>query len=1066
MEEQLTPAQQYQRAEKNRLELEGYCNKIRQGLEGLGPKSIERAIWELVQNARDVSSNAQMRIELFCDKIVFSHHGEPFYYTSLRALVKQDSSKDRTGADVVGQYGTGFMTTHKFNTQVYVSAPYCVKSGKDNIDGYFLLNDLLLDRSKVDTPEGITEMGNELNFVEEICNKTLLREKPDAWTRFCYYLNSSQVAEISDHLNRVIRFLPFVLTINERIESIVVDDYYSDTHRQVTRHSISEPKAVSDGWSEIVHYISIGGDNEILSCKTLQSKEKDVIILPPFHEFCGNVKDIPSLFLWFPLLGTEQFGVNFIFHSPRFYPVEKRNNILLPEDSESTRDKAGKNETVLHEMIKALLDYYTHEDNMIDLSLPMCEVNFVHEIEDEKTLAFYKKLQETFNVAVPNWKVIPTEEGRLCVNDSRLRLLHPDFYQNLSEEKRKEYEPILARFASLAQDNAGNSFLFPTENLIEWSEIVYKWDCERDAEFFVTLEQVCDAIKDKSHDLHKFLEFLRDSDKLKLLDEHALLPNKKGELCKRADLQYDKSIDDSYSLLEIVMGDDARKMFDPSYLDICSVGTYSASALHGAITRTMGQWRNSSITANEKKDLSDERLTALMRFCSATSQPEFTNYRGNLMRLIPAFFKKTFEQIYQPKLEEKEDDFYSAAFNMLIDYTLLKVSQSDTEYVKDHEDWIVEFLKVYSKTTDKDLLSKLNNYGVLPNQLHQLKVLDELVRNVDIPSDLNQVYVSVFGNDLRSHWALERVKDLFDFGAEKAQSVGEAIEKELEADIKTDDPTKRRFDSVLRLVILKINESSNWRSWFTHINDNKPSYTFKMQSGPAQKSLFSLMDMSDGDLERLAKLNESGQLSGLIDKMEHIKELEDEKQSHFYFCLRIGKFIENEIRNALKDSVFEVITRKHIDEDLTVNDIQNGQDIIIRNSDGENVYYVEVKAKWNFEVDTYAHMSLNQLRMAALHPDCYSLCCVDLTDKTKIDIPADSTKEFIEEHSAEIIANTHVHLSIGEEINDIMMPILAADADTTGTMMRIGDYRGNMTKKSFQSGASFKELVDRIISKL
>lgn len=194
MEEQLTPAQRYQRSEKNCLELEGYCNKIRQGLEGLGPKSIERAIWELVQNARDVSPNAQMRIELFCDKIVFSHHGEPFYYTSLRALVKQDSSKDRTGADVVGQYGTGFMTTHKFNTQVYVSAPYCVKSGKDNIDGYFLLNDFLLDRSKVDTPEGITEMGNELNFVEEICNKTLLREKPDTWTRFCYYLNRPQVA--------------------------------------------------------------------------------------------------------------------------------------------------------------------------------------------------------------------------------------------------------------------------------------------------------------------------------------------------------------------------------------------------------------------------------------------------------------------------------------------------------------------------------------------------------------------------------------------------------------------------------------------------------------------------------------------------------------------------------------------------------------------------------------------------------------------------------------------------------------------------------------------------------
>ncbi len=1066
MEEQLSPAQCYQRSERDRLELEGYCNKIRQGLENLGPKSIERAIWELVQNARDVGKNAQMHIELFNDKVVFSHHGEPFDYTSLRALVKQDSSKDRTGADIVGQYGTGFMTTHKFNTKVYVSAPYCVKSGKDTIDGYFLLKDFLLDRSNVDTQAGVSEMGKELNYVEGLCNEILQPERPDVWTKFRYDLSPNQVVEVSECLNRVIRFLPLVLAINERIESIKVDDYYNNVHRQVTRHCTSEHKVVCDGWSEIVHHISIGSDNEILPCKTLQSNDKDVIILPPFPEFCGDVKDIPSLFLWFPLLGTEHFGVNFIFHSPRFYPVEKRNNILLPEDSETTRVKAEKNEKVLHEMIGALIEYYSREKNMEGLTLPMCEVNFAHDIEDEKTLAFYKRLQEMFNTAVPNWKVIPTKEGKLCVNDSRLRLLHPDFYQSLSEEKKREYEPILATFASLVKDKEGDPYLLPTEDLINWSETVNKWNCGRDSEFFVTLEQVCDAVKDKSNDLHRFLEFLKDSERLNLLDKHALLPNKRGELCKKTDLQYDEAINEAYPLVEIVMGDDAKKMFDPSYLDICSVGTYSASALHGAITRTMGQWRNMSIAANEKKDLSDERLTALIRFCSATSQSEFTNYRGNLMCQIPIFFGKEFEQVYQPKLEEKEDDFYSAAFNLLIDYTLLKLSQCNTEYIKDHEDWIVDFLKVYSKTTDKDLLSKLNNYGVIPNQLYQLEALCKLVKNEDIPDDLNQIYISVFKIDLRAHWALERVKDLFAFDIEKAQTVGEAIEKELESDIKIDDPTKRRFDSVLRLVILKINESAQWRSWFTHINDNKPSYTFKMQSGPAQKSLFSLMDMTDGDLERLAKLNESGQLPGLIDKLEHIKELEDEKQSHFQFCLRIGKFIEDKIRDALKDSVFEVVTRKQIDEDLTVNDIQNGQDIIIRNSEGKNVYYVEVKAKWNFDVDTYAHMSLNQLRMAALNPDCYSLCCVDLTDKTKVNIPADSTKEYIEKHEKEIIANTHVHLLIGDEIKDIMQPILEADADITETMMRIGDYRGNMTKTAFQSGAPFRDLVDRIISKL
>lgn len=84
-------------------------------------KSGERALWELVQNARDTSSEARIKVELNDTNIIFSHHGKPFDYTSFRALVKQDSSKDRNGADQVGQYGTGFMTNSCFLIVWYMS---------------------------------------------------------------------------------------------------------------------------------------------------------------------------------------------------------------------------------------------------------------------------------------------------------------------------------------------------------------------------------------------------------------------------------------------------------------------------------------------------------------------------------------------------------------------------------------------------------------------------------------------------------------------------------------------------------------------------------------------------------------------------------------------------------------------------------------------------------------------------------------------------------------------------------------------------------------------------------
>ena len=60
---ELSDVKSWQEAEDARLEYEGYCNKIRQGLEKLDDKSGERALWELVQNARDMSKEARIKIE-------------------------------------------------------------------------------------------------------------------------------------------------------------------------------------------------------------------------------------------------------------------------------------------------------------------------------------------------------------------------------------------------------------------------------------------------------------------------------------------------------------------------------------------------------------------------------------------------------------------------------------------------------------------------------------------------------------------------------------------------------------------------------------------------------------------------------------------------------------------------------------------------------------------------------------------------------------------------------------------------------------------------------------------
>lgn len=1071
----LTDEELWQEAEDERLEYEGYCNKIRKGLEDLDEKSGERAIWELVQNARDQkrddAEGVSIKIELTASVLTFSHHGKPFDYTSFRALVKQDSSKDRTGAKQVGQYGTGFMTTHQFNRLVYVSAPYVVKKGKDVISGYYQVTDFSLDRTKVEKEEGPSIMKDQLRKVKDFCKQPLLDKIADDTTSFRYELTSDQIDEVSAQLASAMRLLPFVMVINSSITNIEVIDHNSDKHNTYTKHLVKEPKEINvDGWHEYSDVVIMNeGSSSAVSyiCKSLRSENGDVIIIPPYPEACGCIYEIPSLFLWFPLLGTEAFGVNFVFHSERFHPVEKRNNIMLPGKTAIRQEKGGSNSVVLKEMMDVLFAYYSNAENAKTLTREMCEVAFPEVCDDEETLKFYKELQATWKSKVVDWKSIPVGEEHVCISDVRVKLLHPDFFKELTVEQKAMYEPTLANYAKLPKRSDDVPFMMPEKDLIAWSETVNRWGCQRDGEFFITVKDVCETIKTKRTDLHSFLMLMKDSKNEKVMESYALLPNRMGELRTKGTL-YDGDFmtDDVYSLVSGVMGDESKKIYDKAFLDVTGVNPYTEAELQKDITANINKLRTVTLNNAVKRALSSEELTSLIKFCSASHLDDFNNQRGRTMPILCEYYGQQFTKYKIRKFRtDDEEEFYKSAFNFLLDYTLYQVSLKPAMWVGENKDWLKRFLTEYAPKANEDRKKKLDDYGVLPNQNNVLCKLKDLKRNAGA-EDLVAIYQTVFGKDLKDGWIDSDFESVVTLVDDKPEDIANKIEISLVADMKQENIKDRKFQKTVRAIILSIAKDKRWESWFGQINDKKATYTFCMKSGNAQESLFSLMDLEDGDLDRLAKLNENGQLPGLIKQMERMKELEDEKTSHFNFCLRIGKYIEDEIRKALGNNLCEVITRKEIDEDLTVNDIQNGQDIIIKNAAGDLVYFVEVKAKWNFDVDNYAHMSLNQLRMAAKNPDCYSLCCVDLTDKNKVNIPADSTKEFVEGHVKEIIDNTRVHLEIGKELHDIMQPILDADADTTETKMRIGDYRGNMTKTAFRQGDEFKALVERIISKL
>lgn len=1065
MKEELSDVELWQQAEDARLEYEGYCNKIKQGLEKLDDKSGERALWELVQNARDMSEEARIKIELTHDGIIFSHHGKPFDYTSFRALVKQDSSKDRNADDQVGQYGTGFMTTHAFNRKVYVSGPFVVRVGNE-VRGYVQIENFELDRTDVDTAEGPNKMKDQLDHVKTFWKENqLYKEIFDDTTSFRYELNADQIDGISHQISNAISLMPFVLVINARIKEMEIHNHHTNEHFTLKKTEENSHAAIGqDGWKEVTETILRINNNtktsESYTCKSLQSDKGDVVIIPPFPEACGNVSEIPSIFLWFPLLGTEAFGINFIYHSKRFYPVEERNNIMLPASTIMKREKGGNNNAVLKEMTEALFKYYSIDNNAKTLTQNMCEVSFPQNSEDKETQKFFQEMQLFWNTTIPNWKVLPVGDNHYAISDPNVKLLHRNFYSQLSSEQKIQYETILTKYALLPKKLDGQSYLMPASDIIAWSETVDKWNCNRDNEFFISVADVCKAIQSRTDDLHSFLMLMKDSGNAEVMKDYPLLPNRAGELRKKSEL-YDASFMDSsiYELVKVVMGDDYRKIYDTQFRDVCEVNPYIQTDLQKAIASTMSEWRKTTLNNSVKTPLTDEQLSAIINFCSASCMPEFNNARGRMMPLIVEFHEKEYKTVNTIKFRsDNEEEFYSSAFNFLLDYTLYLLCQKDVKWVSSNKEWLKLFLTEYSPSTNDEHKKRLDDYGVLPNQKGELCLMKELRMNNGVPPEMATIHQAVFGKDLHEKWIDEEFEGVIALTKDEPKDIASTIEKCLVDDMKEEIPN-RKFSKIVRTIILKIAESTEWKEWFGQIDDKKAAYTFSMKSGDAQKSLFALMDIKDENLDRLAKLSETGNIENMLDKMERQQELERENEARFNHLHAIGKYIENVLRNRIGFGLVQVEQPNRRDGDIMAEDVQNGQDIIIRIKKGEvwvDVYYVEVKSKWDFSEP--AHMSARQIRKAVLHPDNYALCCVDLRSYKNDDLLNLSEQT--------ILNNTRVKMDIGKELANMMQEIVRADDNSDDIQIKISDYRSNISAKVFEVGEPIYYLIECIENKI
>lgn len=339
-----------------RQNIKSHCTRIRDGIRKNGSTSGNRAIWELFQNAGDLSECAEIKITLTNEHLIFSHKGESFTFDSLCSLVKQVSSQEKEEDVKVGQYGTDFLTTHKFSRKILVNGSMRI-SDKDEPEVYVDIDNFVIDRTNFDNiPLFIEDMKDQILAVEKLMDQDLHSSHRE-WTELCYELNEERrnIAQVA--IDEAVRLLPCVLAINDNIGSCIIND---ETRDRVTTFKKIEGLTSDPELHLTVISNSINGkDQEDINVYYLEMHDGDSRIILPLKSEQEVVRlgDIPRLFVHFPLIGQNHYDVNFIFHSHRFTPEEARDNIILPKDNDATEKAAAENLEVLNEMTNHLWNY-------------------------------------------------------------------------------------------------------------------------------------------------------------------------------------------------------------------------------------------------------------------------------------------------------------------------------------------------------------------------------------------------------------------------------------------------------------------------------------------------------------------------------------------------------------------------------------------------------------------------------------------------------------------------------------------------------------------------------------
>lgn len=1060
-----------------------------------------RAIWELVQNARDVvkpECRAKIKFIRNNDELIFQHDGIPFTHKTIEALILQTSSKAVANNVEVGQYGTGFLTTHKFGLKFTLTAPLRTS---ESFERYYKIQGFEIDRSTTDKETMLAAIKDQWKETKNWgldYNETT--ENPFEYTIFKYQHESEKARlNAEEAFKEAPDMAPYVLLLNPQIERI---EFIDQTKTTSTKVNYVMPRArgekvdeLQDGtiYKNTISIIDSNKGEDKLCLYYIESSEKIdngetqqakvTVILPVKEENDGSLhvirfgKNVPQIYLYLPLLGTEQWGFNYLFHSPQLTcDRDSRDSLRLVGNGQNNDHQAQENREIIDLVNKLIWQFIENKIGELKDAKNLVSVNFKIQQSDKELAAYYTELQKLWRERYETLSIVETNGGgQYKINDIYV----------LDEKLRQDCDchPELLDAIFKLIDKANKWIVPKKEDMVYWSHTINEWYGDDENPHQLSIDTLVKGMptdvvtKEELGWLHVLCAYILETKRTDLLGQVKLIPNDKLVLQYRDVLKKPvKMAGVVRSCLEVMAADEVATFVHPLFCDVINDTVVDYPQIKEYITNYMNNHNNeqnglrSEIMRQRQAELAlptnqrrfngeafkdkgyETGVVQCMLNMLLSLLPEDTNGFGG--KVLPLF-----EEFYSLKAKAEEgrlDKVYGlddrAFYNAMIYDSLFKFTLSDQKNEK--KDWIKKMVEVvYGHSDSKPFLA---NYQVYPDQTGEFKYAEWLKKQPeDTPDRALEIYDAIMRKSPLMSIKTELVdKDYNNF----FQGNGEL--KSVESLREIEDAVAKRNYSLkgyehwgLIVEIIKHQSSGEadaeqWKHLFADIEKNKGQLMFSTLEDQSKKdSLFSLIEIEDAErLELVAKLAKEPRLERLYDLGKKALLIEERDENDKDFKLKLGKFVEEILLKELNQQLGGV--------SLTVDPIEDeqyGQDMVLR-VDGEDLYYIEVKSRWSS--DKSVLMSTMQHRRSYEKKDCYALCAVDMVG-TGTDI------EDVKAHRYPAFDQVESHIQVLMHIGELNERLKDATENSDGKVHVNGGYQVLVSQKVIENNSvSFSTFVE------